>query len=379
MDLRPGYRRALLALLILCLGPASVGRAAEADYRKVSGPCALTFPRDHADHPDYRTEWWYYTGRLEADEGRRFGFQLTFFRHRIAPPADRSRWPAPASAWRTDQVYLAHAAITDVQAGQHASAERTARAAVDLAGTETAGDAVTVHLGNWSACIAPAVHRLKAGADAFAFDLALTPVKNPTFHGIDGYSRKGSAPDRASCYYSFTRLAARGTVAVGGRRLAVEGRAWMDHEFSTAPLEPGLVGWDWFSLQLDDGRDLMFFGLRKPDGTWHPASAGTLVLADGSARHLERESVRLEVVRRWKSPHTGAVYPAGWRLNVEEAGLRLKIDPVLSDQEMRTGASTGLLYWEGAVDITAGSGDPARIGGGYVEMTGYAQAFDAPM
>jgi predicted secreted hydrolase len=174
-------------------------------------------------------------------------------------------------------------------------------------------------------------------------------------------------------------MAARGQVLAAGRRFRVEGQAWMDHEFATAPLEPGLTGWDWFSLQLDDERELMLFGLRRPDGTWHPASSGTLVLADGSARHLGLESIRLEVNRRWRSPHTRAIYPAGWRLGVDGGALSLEIQPILDDQEMRTGASTGITYWEGGVTVAGHSGPKPVKGRGYVELTGYAGPFDAPM
>jgi len=368
----------LFVLALLCCPVESVA-ATDMSYETVTGPCDLAFPRDHADHPAYRTEWWYYTGHLKADNDRHFGFQLTFFRHRIAPPAERRRWPEPPSAWRSDQMYLAHAAVTDITAGRHRFAQRIARAAVNLAGTRVVEDLVTVHLNNWSAAIAPTRHCLQADGADFAFELDLTPLKGPILHGHNGYSRKGSQPEQASCYYSFTRLAARGQVTVGGQRLPVRGLAWMDHEFATAPLEPGLAGWDWFSLQLDDNRELMVFGLRRPDGTWHPASSGTLVMPDGSCRHLKNESIRLEVVRRWQSPHTKALYPAGWRLQVDDEALSLKIEPVLDDQEMRTGHSTGVIYWEGGVIITGRSGQRPLKGRGYVEMTGYAGAFEAPL
>lgn len=350
--------------------------AAAEDYRQVTGPCDLRFPRDHADHQDFRTEWWYYTGHLTADDGARFGFQLTFFRHRIAPPAHRAKWPEPVSAWRTDQVYLAHAAVTDVAAGRHRSAERSARAALGLAGVTTTGDAVAITLNDWSVHIEPTRHRLEADAGEFAFGLDLRPLKPVTRHGVEGYSRKGDAPSQASCYYSFTRLAVRGRLKLDGRLLTVSGQAWMDHEFSTAPLAGDLVGWDWFSLQLDDQRELMLFVLRRTDGTWHPASSGTLVLPDGTARHLTCDDIDLEVTRRWRSPHSLAVYPAGWILTV--GGDSLRIEPLLDDQEMHTEDSTGVTYWEGAVDITA-AGGKSLGGSGYVEMTGYAGAFDAPM
>lgn len=371
--------RSILFLLVLALLPVVAAGAGEGGYRSVTGPCGFVFPRDHGAHSEYRTEWWYYTGHLASAEGRRFGFQLTFFRYRLAPPADRADWPAEPSAWRTDQVFLAHAALTDVAGERHFKAERMARGAVDLAGAALSEGIVTVHLGGWSARIAPAGHRLAAADEDFALRLDLAPAKAPTAHGEDGYSRKGSGPGRASCYYSFTRLEARGQVTADGRTHTVTGLAWMDHEYSTAPLEPGLVGWDWFSLQLDDGADLMLFGLRQADGGWHPASGGTLVAADGAARRLPRDALRIDVTRRWKSPHSGGDYPAGWHLRVPEAGLDLAIRPVLADQEMRTGTTTGVTYWEGLVDFSGTRDGRPVAGHGYVELTGYAGAFDAPL
>jgi predicted secreted hydrolase len=362
-----------LCLLLLCLS----ARSAAGDYRQVTGACGLKFPGDHADHPDYRTEWWYYTGHLQVDDGRRYGFQLTFFRYRIAPPPERGRWPAPASAWRSDQVYLAHAAITDVAAGRHWYAEESARAALGLAGANVTDNVVTIAVNDWSVCIEADRHRLEADAGKFAFALELKPLKKVTRHGRDGYSRKGNAPSRASCYYSFTRLSVRGRLKTGGRFLSVSGQAWMDHEFSTAPLAKDLVGWDWFSLQLDDQRELMLFVLRRADGTWHPASSGTLVMPDGATRHLTRDEIDLKVTRHWHSPHSQAVYPSGWRLQVGDDTLH--IEPLLDDQEMRTGASTGVTYWEGAVTITATDNEKPLKGLGYVELTGYAEAFDAPI
>lgn len=365
------WRWILVPLLLCASNPA-----AAQDFRQVTGPCDLQFPRDHGDHPDYRTEWWYYTGHLKCADGARFGFQLTFFRHRIAPPAEREKWPEPASAWRSDQVYLAHSAVTDVAAGRHMSAEGSARAALGLAGTAVDADAVTVAVNDWSACIEADLHHLKTDGGRFGFELQLTPLKPLVRHGVDGYSRKGDAPSQASCYYSFTRLAARGRLRIGDRLLDVSGQAWMDHEFSTAPLAEDLVGWDWFSLQLDDQRELMLFGLRRGDGSWHPASSGTLILPDGATRHLSRDEIDLKVTRHWRSPHSQAVYPAGWRL--QAGGDTLLLEPLLDDQEMRTDASTGITYWEGAVNILGADGRSPK-GLGYVEMTGYAGAFDAPM
>ena len=353
--------------------------AAEGDFRTVTGPCGFVFPQDHGAHPDYRTEWWYYTGHLVDRDGRRFGFQLTFFRYRLAPPGDRERWPEPHSTWRTDQVYMAHAALTDVRAGKHMSAEKTARDAMGLAGASLEAGTVTVRLGSWTARIADQGHNLAADSAAFGLTLDLLPLKPPTAHGEDGYSRKGTEAGRASCYYSLTRLEALGQVTVQGRKIEVTGLAWMDHEYSTAPLEPGLSGWDWFSLQLDDGSELMAYILRRPDGTWHPASSGTLVDPEGRATHLSGEAIRLDVTRHWRSPLTGGRYPAGWHLQLPAEDLVLDIASVIDDQEMHSNQSTGVVYWEGLVDAAGRrSGRPLK-GKGYVELTGYAGAFKAPL
>jgi len=369
----------LLSLLLAACGGGPEGGFDAEGYRTVTGPCGFVFPRDHGAHPEFRTEWWYYTGHLQDPGGRRFGFQLTFFRYRLSPPQARERWPEPASAWRTDQVYLAHAALSDLDGGRHLQAEAARRGALGLAGAAVGEGRVRVFVGGWETLIGPEGHDLTMQAPDFALTLRLTPQKPPAAHGEGGYSRKGSAAARASCYYSFTRLAAAGTVILEGRPREVAGEAWMDHEFSTAPLEPGLEGWDWFSLQLADASELMFFALRTGEGGWHAASAGTLVMPDGSPRRLGAEDVQLTVRRRWTSPHSGARYPAAWTLAIPALGLELAIEAALPDQEMRTPETTGVAYWEGAVDVEGRRGGSAVTGRGYVELTGYAAPFDAPL
>jgi len=348
-------------------------------YRKVDGPCNLQFPEDHGDHPGYRTEWWYYTGNLTADGGRRFGFQLTLFRRQISPPDSDLRWPRPASRWRTQQLYLGHAALTDLQEGRHLFGEDIAREALTLSGVRREDDRIHVFLKDWQIEITPRVHRLRAATGRFAFELFLEPRKPPVLHGEKGYSRKGSQADMASCYYSFTRMAARGSVGLGDAEFAVRGRAWMDHEFSTAPLEPGLEGWDWFSLQLDNATELMLFRLRRAAGGIHPASSGTLVFADGTTRAVTRDDFEVEVLERWKSPASGAQYPVKWRLTLPPLGLDLQVDANLADQEMRTTESTGVTYWEGSVAISGTYAGQAVQGLGYVELSGYAEPFDRPL
>ncbi|BBO76070.1 carotenoid 1,2-hydratase [Desulfosarcina widdelii] len=365
-----------LLLVVLAAGPAGT---AEQGFVPVTGPCNFSFPDDHGPHPAYRTEWWYYTGNLTDEENHRFGFQLTFFRSGLRSPDQRRDWPQPASAWRSDQIYLAHAAVSDIHAGRHLQAERMARPVLSLAGAEQTDAAVTITVYDWQAVIRLDSHRLAARADDFGLALDLTAAKPPVAHGEEGYSRKGQSPERASCYYSFTRLQAQGELTVEGTRRRVKGSAWMDHEFSTAPLQPGIVGWDWFSLQLSDRTEVMLFLLRQPDGTVNPASSGTFVLPSGDARHLQAGDLQATPLAYWTSPHSGARYPIQWRLQIPSLELDLALTAGLEDQEMRTPHSTGVVYWEGSVRARGTRGQKAIEGLGYVELTGYAEPFDAPM
>jgi predicted secreted hydrolase len=374
--------RRLAVLILLGALHAIFGHghlAADNGFSQITGPCRQSFPADHAPHTDYRTEWWYYTGNLTDTAGRAFGFQLTFFQSRLKPPHARQRWPERVSAWRTDQIYLAHAAISDIQGGRHLQAEKMARPVLDLAGTRTNAAEVVIRLQGWQVVISPRGHRLLADNDEFRLDLELQAVKPPALHGEQGYSRKGRSSERASCYYSFTRLEAAGTIAIDGTRREVTGTAWMDHEFSSAPLEPGITGWDWFSLQLSDQTELMLYLLRDQDGGVNPASSGSYVLPTGQVAHLGQADVRVAPLSYWTSPHTGARYPIAWRVTIKSLGLNLAVTANLADQEMRTPNSTQVTYWEGSVNVRGAKGEQSIEGVGYVELTGYAQPFDAPM
>lgn len=332
-----------------------------AGFARALAPRPLSFPDDHGPHPDFRTEWWYYTGNLATPAGRHVGFQLTFFRVALAP-ADESR----ASAWATRQLYVAHFAVTDTAGGRFHAASRVSRAALGLAGAEAAPFRVWVE--GWSAQGDGSSTRLCASEGEVALDLSVSPAKPVVLQGDRGLSRKGPEPGNASLYYSFTRMPARGVVRLGGETLEVAGEAWMDREWSTSALGAGVEGWDWFAVQLDDGRELMVYLLRRRDGTVDPFSAGTLVAADGTTRRLDPGAVRVETLAHWTSPRSGVRYPARWRLSVPAAELRLEIEPRLADQEL----SVGTRYWEGAVAV-AGSAAGRLIGGrGYVELVGYA-------
>ena len=349
------------------------------DYLSITGPCNLKFPKDHGAHPGYRTEWWYYTGNLRSETGDLYGFQLTFFRRQISPPGADKALPNPPSAWRTQQIYLAHAAVSDVAGKRHLQAELVSREALTMAGVLRRPPETVVYLKNWSAHIGTEAQVLNVDTDEFSYELTLKPVKPPVLHGRAGYSLKGSSPERASCYYSYTRHAVEGQLTIGGKTIAVRGQGWMDHEFSTAFLEPGLKGWDWFSLQLSDRTEIMLFLLRTDGGGISAVSGGTFVDPEGNTRAIGKDEFAVTILDTWKSPHSKAVYPSRWRLRVFPYSLDLTINPNLANQEMRSSGSTGVTYWEGSVSIR-GTRDVNQINGqGYVELTGYAERFDIPM
>ena len=366
-------------ILMAALADHQVYGDEESGFLSVSGPCNLTFPKDHGLHAGFRTEWWYYTGNLQADSGEQYGYQLTFFRSQISPPDAEHTWPKPPSAWRTQQLYAGHAAISDVSKQSHHQSELLVRGSLGLAGVSQKADLTTIFAKNWSVQISPGSHLLKAFADDFSFELNLIPVKPPVLHGKTGYTRKGSTPERASCYYSYTRLRSEGALTIDGRTVAVEGLSWMDHEFSSAPLETGIAGWDWFSLQLSDQTEIMIYLLRTKDGKLNTASSGTFIDQSGKPLHLTYKDIRVDILDSWKSPHSKAVYPGRWRLIIVPLTLELTITPNLKDQEMQTRASTAVIYWEGSVSVN-GLADKQPIEGvGYVELTGYAKHSHPPM
>ena len=380
----------------------AMGGADTAGYARAREPRPFVFPEDHGPHPAFRTEWWYVTANLEDEEGRRFGTQFTLFRNALAPEsgadgrgsgnetgsggdaggsgAGSDTLVRRASSWATRQVYMGHFAVTDVEGGGFHEAERFTRAANGLAG----GQAVPLRIwlddwslsgGGGSAEADPEAGpvfplRVRAREEAVAVDLALVPARPHVLQGDRGLSQKGPEPGNASFYYSFTRLRAEGTVEVDGRVHRVTGLAWLDREWSTSALSEGQEGWDWFALQLSDGRDLMVYRLRGPEGSTDPLSQGVVVAPDGASRHLSRDDFRVTPTDTWTSPLDGTTYPSGWEVEVPGEGLRLRITPVLRDQEL----NVAVRYWEGAVDVTEldpGPGPRGVTGRGYVELTGY--------
>jgi predicted secreted hydrolase len=332
-------------------------------YTRALEPRAFSFPQDHGPHPEFRTEWWYYTGNLATAEGRRFGFQLTFFRSALAP-----EMPERGSTWATRQAWLAHFALSDIDGERFHAFERWSRGAVGLAGVQAAPFRVWVE--DWSAeadggPVFPM--RLRAAQSEVALDLRLDPGKPPVLQGEKGLSRKSSEPGNASYYYSLSRMPARGTVRVGTETFTVTGAAWMDREWSTSSLGAGQIGWDWFALQLSDGTDLMLYQLRQTDGRPDPASSGSVVGPEGASRTVALRDFSLEVLDRWQSPDSGVQYPARWRLRVPSEGLELTVAPLLADQEL----DVSFRYWEGAVAVEGTRRSAPVRGHGYVELTGY--------
>jgi len=328
-------------------------------FARAIDPRAFTFPADHGPHPEFATEWWYFTGNLSSREGRRFGYQLTLFRIGLKPGA-----PTADSDWRANQLYMGHLAVSDIATGRHHSAERFARAAAGLAGAEA--EPLQVWLGPWSIRGATDTSfpiQLSAADGDIAVALTLERTARATvLQGERGLSRKGAAPGNASYYYSLTRLPSTGEIRVGDKRYRVEGDSWFDREWSSSALAADQAGWDWFALHLDDGRDLMFYRMRGKDGRAQRFSGGVLIEADGSSHPLTLEQVSATATRTWRSPD-GISYPIDWRLQIPHHGLDLTVQAAFDAQEMRH----TVRYWEGAV-VVAGS----HQGVGYLELSGYA-------
>lgn len=323
------------------------------------------FPEDHGPHPEFQTEWWYYTGNLETSNGRHFGFQLTFFRRAIT-----STLSPRLSNWATNQVYFAHFGLTDVQANSHNSTERFERGSIGLAGAS--GTPYRVWLDDWRADSLDGIGnrvRLYAKDSKSVIDLTLSADKPPVLHGENGYSIKSSGLGNASYYYSLSRLSTEGTMTVNGEIFRVTGLAWMDHEFSTTSLGENSVGWDWFSLQFTDKRELMYFQIRQRDSSIEPLSSGTLIEPDGTSKPIALNQIKLHALQTWKSGESGALYPSKWSLEIPSERLVLTVTPYIEDQEMRV----SITYWEGAVHVEGMSNGVNISGKGYVEMTGYAK------
>jgi predicted secreted hydrolase len=334
-------------------------------FARALEPRQFRFPQDHGPHFDYQTEWWYYTGNLQTEDGQHFGYQLTFFRRGLTPGV-----PPQDPGLATNQIYFAHFALTDVAGDKHTFAERFSRGAAGLAGAT--GEPFGLWLEDWRAeSLSPdgSAVRLRANEGEIALDLTLRAVKPIVAHGDGGLSPKSEEPGNASYYLSFTRMVTTGQVTVRGQTANVGGESWFDHEWSTSALGPKALGWDWFSLQLSDGRELMFFQIRREDGTVEPVSGGTLIEKDGRTRRLSVAEVTITVTNTWASPETNASYPARWTISIPSAQIELTVEPWIASQEMRV----SFPYWEGAVRLRGSSGGLPVTGNGYIELTGYVR------
>ncbi len=371
---RVRYRQGLgLLLCLLALWiPSTLSADSSLSFQQAVEGYRYTFPRDHGAHEAFRTEWWYYTGNLSTKDGRTFGYQLTFFRRGV--PAEQIK--TEPSKWTISQLYLAHFAMTDLSKKQFRYEEKLSRAGLGKAGAEPG------HLRTWiDQWMAESPqqsdhHVLKAAEGDLAMELDLAPAKPLVIHGSSGISRKGVEPGQASHYYSFTRMATTGRITIGQETFEITGTSWMDHEFGSADLGKDLVGWDWFSLQLDDQTEVMLYRLRRADGSAAPVSSGTVIDRDGTAQHLSIGDFALQPLSYWNSPSSKAQYPQKWRLTVPSKQLSLELNPLMAEQELLTGRSTQVTYWEGAIGVSGVAEGKKIAGKGYMELTGYAERFN---
>ncbi|MBM3226593.1 MAG: carotenoid 1,2-hydratase [Candidatus Tectomicrobia bacterium] len=359
----------LSSTLVLCLVVLVTSHTALLGFQQAVPGYTWQFPADHAAHPAYRTEWWYYTGHLRTTTGKRYGYQLTFFRHRVDSPGVSLN----PSQWFADHIYMAHMAITDVSAKRFVYGEKLNRAALGLAGASEQ----RYHVWNedWAAERLGGMHYLVGEIPGYKLKLIVTPSKPPVLHGAaqDGLSQKGEGKGHASHYYSFTRLKTEGVLHSSEGPMDVVGESWMDHEFGSSQLTPTQVGWDWFSVQLTNNTELMLYIMRHQDGSVDPHSSGTLIRPDGSSVHLPRAQIHIQAHAQWKSPKSGAVYPQRWTIQIPTLDVTLHLEPVLAEQELVTEHSTRITYWEGSVTVHGTLQGQATEGVGYVELTGYVQ------
>ncbi len=350
--------------------------AAEPGWRSALPGWDYQFPRDHFTHPEFRTEWWYATGQVHTAEGRQFGYQFTIFRRGVRPPEDRA---ATASRWVVDDLPLGHFALTDLAGKRFHFDQRLERGAFGQAGFAAAGGKENrlAWVGDWSIALDPdGAFRLAATQPGAALRLRLEPDRPPLLNGENGVSQKSAGAGNASHYYSLTRLKTTGAVTVDGTEFPVSGLSWLDREWATNQLAADQEGWDWFSLHLSDGSDLMLYQLRRKDGTADPFSSGTWRGPDGAVRHLRQADFTLTAVpgKTWTSAASGGTYPQVWRIAVPSAGLELEVTPWLPDQEL---ALEPVAYWEGAVEAAGTRHGNSVSAEGYLEMTGYSGSLEA--
>ena len=354
--------RIILCIILLLVAIPGYGFA---DYKKALPGYRFSFPGDHYSHPDFAIEWWYYTGHLFTKKGRRFGYELTFFRKGVPTTGLKEE----SSGWQVKDVFFAHLAITDVSKKKFLYFEKMNRGFDRVAYASTRS--LDVKIGKWKLWGCPEEQKIKAKKSGYGVRLTLKPVWGPVIHGCDGISRKGEGEGHASHYYSFTRLKTMGTITIRGRDYPVTGTSWMDHEFSSDQLGPEQAGWDWFSLQLENNQEIMLYLMRRKDGTIDPYSSGTLVI-NGNYEHLDINQFRVVSKGKWKSRESGGIYPSGWHITLMEKKIQLTVAPLVKDQELITSKSTRVVYWEGACRVYGKVGKRKVTGNAYVELAGYA-------
>ncbi|HEY2712403.1 MAG TPA: lipocalin-like domain-containing protein [Chthoniobacterales bacterium] len=350
----------MLALAVCCLG---------ADWKTAEPGWIYQFPRDHHVHPDFKTEWWYFTGNLTNQSGRRFGYELTFFRQGIRPPDERG---GTTSRFVVDDLKFAHFTVTDAAEKQFRFYDKVSRGSFGEAGF--GNEQRLAWIQNWTIQMASdGAFDLVANAADAAVKLHLVPQKKPIIHGSNGISRKAKAAGHASHYYSITRLTTNGTLRTGRENSKIEGESWFDHEWATNQLASNQVGWNWVSAQFDDGSELMLYEMRLTNGSIDPVSNGTIVQADGSYSSLTSAEFQMKPLSFWLSPTTKAKYPIAWHVKVPRMALEFEIRPVLENQEL---VFTPLTYWEGAFDIVGTRNGKPLGGHGYLELTGFASPLE---
>ncbi len=346
------------------------------EFKRALPGRTFSFPQDHFSHPEFKTEWWYYSGHLYSQDKKSYGYQLTFFRTGLNREIKNQK-----SKWTIQDLYFAHLAITDESKKKFGYLEKISRGSLGEAGAlpfKAGEKTFRIWVENWSvegAGTAMQSHSLKAGNKNFGIELMLAPEKKPVIHGQNGISQKAEGEGYASHYYSITRLKTEGKVFLQNKEIPVQGISWMDHEFGSSQLREYQAGWDWFSLQLENGMDLMFYQIRWKDGKVDPYSSGTIVFPDGTNKHLTRKEFQIEVLDRWKSSKSGAVYPAKWKIKVPGDQIELTLSPTVKDQELITKESTLVTYWEGSVKVEGKYQGTSSSGMGYAELTGYAGPF----
>ena len=351
-------------LVVLCMVAYIAPAAAQPDFKQVKEGLQLIFPKDHGAHPEYETEWWYYTGHLTLADGRTFGFQLTFFRVGVDP------FTISKSSWQARSLYLAHFALTDDAAGQYRHSEQLRRGAFDDAGAAESG--LNVWNGNWSARMNGDRQEISASTPKYALTLALVPTKPLVLQGTKGFSRKAEGMGAASYYYSYTRLAGNGSLTLDGTSYPITSASvWMDREFTSSKLAQGVEGWDWFAVQLNSNEEIMVYQLRAKDGTKSSFSSGMLIAADGTTKALTADEFTIKPLGNWTSDASKITYPATWEVTIPERDYRLTITPTVANQELETPSTTAVTYWEGRATVSGTQHGKAVSGNSYVELVGY--------